>query len=109
MSAPVVRLSYEEKIINALMALEYTGDPRDVIGRFKQEFAAIRTVLKPLYKERDTLRELLRALLPFAETRLCEVIDVADRSGQDAAEDEEYGPALRALSRADELLAKEEP
>lgn len=49
-----VTLSYEEKIINAIVYQDHGG--RGVIERDKRLFDVIRRILQPLYDEIDILR-----------------------------------------------------
>lgn len=53
-----VRLSYEERILNALARVRHKKTD-DVIVRTKREFDAIREILQPLYDELDQLRKEL--------------------------------------------------
>lgn len=51
-----VQLSYEERILNALMRVEDIPN-EGLINRMTREHAAIRRILQPLYDEIDELRK----------------------------------------------------
>lgn len=65
--APTVTLSYEEKIINALARVTHKRAD-DRLTRDKKDFDAIREVLRPLYRERDRMREAIGEVTEHCET-----------------------------------------